>query len=172
MYKSIIANNNTQGVEKQAQPLSRTSWFHQSDLPHHAEGPLLRQTVGHVEVEALRDDYLAVALLVLPAAVHLLLGAQRLHLDARVAGSALGLGDHGEGQVGVQPGSEVGDPGGRGGGLHPSRPAGRRQKVFLVFLRSDVEYVGLCVQEEMSQVTLNVSAIERSDWLRSVMRRQ
>lgn len=65
----------------------------QHNLGDCAKLPLLRYTVGHVEVEALRHQQLVLRLLVLPAAHDLLFLSQHLHLDGGVPVVALGLAD-------------------------------------------------------------------------------
>lgn len=71
----------------------------QGDLGNYAEVSSFRQTVGHVEVEALRDRELAIGHLILPAAVVLLGAAHSLHPDVGVAVDALGLAELGKNQL-------------------------------------------------------------------------
>lgn len=68
----------------------------QGDLCDHTEAVFFRHTVGHVEIEALVDGDLTVRILILPAAVHLLQGAQALYPDTGVAFAALGLAEVGK----------------------------------------------------------------------------
>lgn len=83
---------------------------------------VLWQTVGHVEVEALRDHQLVLCSLILPLTQYLLWRAQGLHLDARVPLATLGLADVSEQQVGLEVARQIDDPGHGGVRLHTAGP--------------------------------------------------
>lgn len=94
----------------------------------------LGHTVGHVEVETVRDDELPAGVLVLPTAVFLLQAADPLHPDVGVAVAALGLADVGEHQVRLHLRGDGDNPGDGGVRLHSHWPTGSSQKDGGVFL--------------------------------------
>lgn len=83
---------------------------------------VLRHTVGHVEIEALRDHQLVLFLLILPTTQYLFWRAQGLHLDECVPLATLGLADVGQQQVGLEVARQIDDPGHGGVWLHAAGP--------------------------------------------------
>lgn len=80
--------------------MTRTGLPH-DDLAEHAEVLPFHQTVGNVEVETVRHEDLGDGVLVLPLAVHLLVGAPCFQGDARVPVLTLGLADGDETHAGL-----------------------------------------------------------------------